>query len=204
MNQSQSSALADVTALPPFGDIDIPSADGCPGSAADAIRNQETAPLRLCRSVCIDDDPDFLSILRRHLMQLGIGFTGATNAVLGMRAIHRERPDLVIADYHMPNAHGTFLLRCLRQDLDLSTTPIIIVTGVDLRSSLDERRPLTVEQQLRRLGARSILRKPLNAHALSAAVHKCLEWRMTCHTEAGHDHRAKRADRGDPRNRGES
>jgi CheY-like chemotaxis protein len=166
---------------------DGPSVSGVadfPKSNADRVRVQETAmmpPLRLLRSVCVDDDIDFLSVLRRHLMNLGIAFTGATNAVLGMRAVHRERPDFVITDYRMPNAHGTFLLRCLRHDAELSSTPVIVVTGVNIRSQLDGNHSLTVEQQLRRLGAQSILRKPLNVHALTAAVQKCLTFTAAAH-----------------------
>lgn len=130
------------------------------------------------KSVCIDDDADFLLILGQFLRKLGVEFVGVSNAVLGVRAVQRERPDLVITDYRMPNAHGTYVLRCLLQDAALTGTPVIIVTGVDIRSRLHPARQTTVEQQLRELGAHCILRKPLNPHALAAAVTKCLQYRI--------------------------
>jgi CheY-like chemotaxis protein len=130
------------------------------------------APRRSLRAVCIDDDSDFLSLLVQQLEDLGLAAIGASNAILGIRTIQREQPDLVVVDYHMPNAHGTYVLRRMQEDETLSAVPMIVVTGRDVLSRVDPGH--TLEQQLRRLGARSVLRKPLNVHSLIAAVHKCL------------------------------
>lgn len=146
--------------------------DSCDCSASGSM---ETAR-RLPRAVCIDDDLDFITILARHLKRLGMAVVGASNAVLGMRAIVRERPDIVITDYYMPNAFGTYLLRRLQQDDTGLNVPVIVVTGRDLLAQVHPSRSTTLEQELRRLGANSILRKPLNHHALAAAVAKCLSF----------------------------
>jgi DNA-binding response OmpR family regulator len=137
-----------------------------------------TPPVTLsppCRSpcaVCIDDDEDFLSLLVRHLDDLGVAAIPASNAILGVRTIQRECPDLVILDYQMPNAHGSYVLRCMQQDQDLSAMPVIVVTGRDVARRVGSSH--TLEQQLRHLGAQSVLRKPLNVHSLNAAIQLCL------------------------------
>jgi len=145
-------------------------------SIADLSAQQTTAvvnetPSSPC-AVCIDDDVDFLALLTQHLNDLGVSVIPASNAILGVRLIQRVRPDVVVMDYFMPNAHGSYVLRCLQQDQALSELPVIVVTGCNVGRMVDSSH--TLEQQLRRLGAHSVLRKPLNVHSLNAALHVCL------------------------------
>lgn len=133
-------------------------------------------------AVCIDDDADYLSVLSRYLNDFGVSAIAATNAILGVRTIQRELPDFVVLDYQMPNAHGSYVLRCLQQDEALSVVPVIVVTGCTLGRFVEASQ--TLEQQLRRLGAYCVLRKPLNLHSLNAAVHKCLSLRFRHQTNS--------------------
>lgn len=126
-------------------------------------------------AVCIDDDSDFMSILTRGLKDLGVSVIATTNAINGVRAIVRERPDMVLTDYYMPNAFGTYVLRHLQQDSSANQVPVIVITGCELSARIDASRRMTLKQQLQRLGATSILRKPLNREALTRAVTLCLE-----------------------------
>jgi CheY-like chemotaxis protein len=125
-------------------------------------------------AVCIDDDADFVSLLAGYLGDLGFSVIGARNVINGMRAITREVADVVILDYYLPNAFGTYVLRRLQQFDSTSKIPVIVVTGCDLRSRVDSARRTTIEQQLRRLGADAILRKPLNRDELTTVLSHCL------------------------------
>jgi two-component system response regulator MprA/two-component system response regulator GlrR len=126
------------------------------------------------RVVCIDDDLDFMAVLRRRLEQLGLVVTSATNALRGYRTVLQEQPDLVIADYFMPTEYGTYVLRRMKEDAHLEKLPVIVLTGRDISAWIGPKRDVTLEQQLRSLGAATILTKPLNQRSLEAAVQKCL------------------------------
>ena len=147
------------------------------------------ARCRAPRVVCIDDDGDFMLALRRRLERLGLVVASATDALRGYRAVLQEQPDLVIADYFMPAEHGTYLLRRLKEDAQLETLPVIVVTGRDFSARMGPRRDVTLEQHLRRLGAATVLTKPLNARLLSHAVRRCLTMsagRRPCSTPEDH------------------
>ena len=116
-----------------------------------------------------------MSILTRCLKDLGVTVIATTNAINGVRAIVREQPDMVLTDYYMPSAYGTYVLRHLQQDSSANQIPVIVITGCELTATIDTSRRMTLNQKLRELGATSILRKPLNRQALTRAVALCLE-----------------------------
>jgi CheY-like chemotaxis protein len=115
-----------------------------------------------------------MTVLCRRLEQMGLVVASATSAVRGYQTVLQEQPDLVIADYFMPSEYGTYVLRRLKEDAHLERLPVIVVTGRDISARIGPKRNVTLEQQLRDLGAATILTKPLSQRLLAAAVRKCL------------------------------
>lgn len=78
----------------------------------------------------IDDDPDFVTFLTTLLEDNGYETVSAEDGVEGRLKAAAERPDLICLDITMPEKSGVKFYRETREDAELKSTPIIIVTGV--------------------------------------------------------------------------
>ena len=82
------------------------------------------------RSVLIiDDDPDFLALTARILVELGVDAPWtAADAAQGLAAALRSRPDAVLVDIGLPDRDGIDLAYELSE---LSWRPRIVLTSSD-------------------------------------------------------------------------
>ncbi len=78
----------------------------------------------------VDDEPDVVSYLEMLLQDNGYQTLTAANGNEALEIVRREKPDLVSLDISMPKASGTRFYKELRQDPELSSTPVFIVTAV--------------------------------------------------------------------------
>lgn len=84
--------------------------------------------------LCVDDEPDALTILRLFLSAHGFEVIVASSVTEALRFVESRRPDLVITDYAMPGMSGLDLCRALRDSIETHTIPIILHSGVDLKT----------------------------------------------------------------------
>jgi len=78
----------------------------------------------------VDDFATMRKILRNILKELG--YTDLLEAEDGQAALEilrREKVDLVISDWNMPNMDGLSLLKAIRSDEALKDTPVLMVTA---------------------------------------------------------------------------
>lgn len=87
----------------------------------------------------VDDEPDIRTFLRSVLEENGFSTITAKNGVEGLETLRKEKPDLVLLDLMMPKKSGITMFQELRKDSSLSTTPVIIVTGVSEVTGVDFR-----------------------------------------------------------------
>ena len=100
-------------------------------------------------------------------------------------------PDLILLDLRMPNKDGTQVLAEMGQDANLSSIPVVLLTGTQAEASLLEsyaipasryvRKPLQLEQLERVLGQLGTLRRrpiqmPWVAPPKSASSEKKRRW----------------------------
>ena len=78
----------------------------------------------------IDDEPDIVSYLEMILQDNGFETATAENGKEALEKVRKEPPDLVTLDISMPEASGTRFYRELKTDPELSSIPVLIVTGV--------------------------------------------------------------------------
>ncbi len=67
----------------------------------------------------VDDSPAMRMMVVRTLRQAGFGgndVTQAEDGAIALEAIRKETPDLVLADWNMPNMTGIELLEALRAE----------------------------------------------------------------------------------------
>lgn len=81
----------------------------------------------------IDDDPNALEIISRHLKGVGpYRVVEASGGRAGLEQVARERPDLIILDLMMPEIDGFAVLEQLDQDIETEPIPVIVLTAKDL------------------------------------------------------------------------
>jgi two-component system cell cycle response regulator len=114
----------------------------------------------------VDDDPDTVSILARHLQREGYD---AIEAVSGAECIRlaRERPvDVILLDLMMPGMDGFDVCRVLKEHPKTAEIPIIMITA---RDDLDAR------AEGMRLGVSDFLAKPVFRRQLANRIRAQIE-----------------------------
>jgi signal transduction histidine kinase len=127
-------------------------------------RNQSPARGR-ARVVWADDNADMREYVRRllapHYQVFAVG-----DGEAALRAVHAERPDLVLSDVMMPGLDGFGLLKKLRADPETRNVPVILLSARAGEESAIE--GLSA-------GADDYLVKPFSAKELYARVRTHLE-----------------------------
>lgn len=79
----------------------------------------------------IDDQRDAIEILRAELVEVGFRVESALSGEEGLAKAAKSRPAAILLDIVMPNMDGWAVLKKLRGDPHLSTTPVIITSMLD-------------------------------------------------------------------------
>jgi DNA-binding response OmpR family regulator len=119
----------------------------------------------VARILIIDDDRTFAELLRVHLSDAGYDVGVAGDAVLGLREILADPPDLLLLDLNIPYLHGFEMLRALKNDPLTRRMPVVIITGRD-----DE----DAYVQALQIGIDGYLTKPVQREMLLGTVETAL------------------------------
>ena len=114
------------------------------------------------RVLVVEDDADIRRGLETVLTRAGLAVVQAPDGRTGLRAVHAERPDVVVLDIGLPGMDGWQVLERLR---DLSDLPVLMLTGHGAEA--EKVRGL-------RSGADDYLTKPFGNAELVARVHALL------------------------------
>ena len=84
----------------------------------------------MSKALVVDDSRTIRTIIKRILIDLGFQVCEAGNGVEALKVMEAEKNkiDLVLADWNMPEMNGLDLLKQLRQDPELSALKVIMVT----------------------------------------------------------------------------
>ena len=115
--------------------------------------------------VVVEDDPAYMSAMVRTFAQAApeMELGQATTGMAGLLEIGRTSPDLVILDYALPDLNAVQVVERLKDRL---TAPVVIVTGG---------LPAQAENDLRRLGVRSIINKVDGMGVVIEAMRRALD-----------------------------
>ncbi len=117
------------------------------------------------RILIADDDAQIVRLVKSYLEQAGYSVLTAYDGETALHVIRHDRPDLVVLDVMMPRRDGFELTRLLRDDEQLASTPILMLTArvedEDKLKGLD-------------LGADDYLTKPFNPLEVVARVRALL------------------------------
>ena len=117
------------------------------------------------RILLIDDNAAYTGIVKAWIGERWT-LDVASSGKAGLRALHNEHPDLVLLDLMMPEVTGVDVLRAIRSDETLATTPVVMTTAY---AEFEEMR--TVQN----LGVMAVLQKPFSREDLLDCVGSVLQ-----------------------------
>ena len=80
----------------------------------------------------VDDNADERQIYSALLYYNGFDVVEASSGADALQVARRERPDVVITDYMMPQMSGLALCRALHGQPETRNTPIVCITAYEL------------------------------------------------------------------------
>jgi len=105
----------------------------------------------------VDDSRTIRLIVAKAFRPYDCQVCEASNGEEGLAAAARERPDLILLDVTMPVMDGVTMLTKLREDGELKSIPVIMLTAESGRENV---------LQIARLGIRDYLVKPFKEDQL--------------------------------------
>ena len=87
------------------------------------------APRRPGRVLLLEDEQDVAELIRYNLTKEGYDVVIAGNGADALRLARDTRPDVILLDIMVPQLNGWEVCRWLKQDAELGTIPVIMVTG---------------------------------------------------------------------------
>lgn len=119
--------------------------------------------------LAVDDIPDNLFLIQLALEQEGHHVVVVSDGITALKQIQKSPPALILLDVMMPGIDGYEVTRRIRQELNLSYIPIILITARE-ESSLVEGLDA---------GADEFIRKPVQIDELQARVRSMLRLKQT-------------------------
>ncbi len=114
----------------------------------------------------IDDDPQLRMVFGLALRRAGYHVIEANSGATGLELARQHLPDLILSDIHMPGGDGSSLLREIRNDPELASKQVVLMTG---------RPDLVTPRRGMEEGADDFLVKPVGIKALLS----CMEARFS-------------------------
>ena len=115
----------------------------------------------------IDDFATMRKVIRNLLKQVGYeNIVEAEDGVIALKTLKSQKIDLVVSDWNMPNMTGLELLKAVRSDEDLKSTPFLMVTAEALQDNVIA---------AVKAGVSNYIVKPFTAETLNDKITKILE-----------------------------
>src|SRR3984957_10069479 len=77
----------------------------------------------------IEDEEDIAALIKHQAEISGYKLHVEVDGLNGLRAVERERPDLVILDIMLPGQSGLDVCRKIKSSPELKTTPVIMLSA---------------------------------------------------------------------------
>jgi DNA-binding response OmpR family regulator len=119
------------------------------------------APAR--KLLLVEDDADTRLAMTVRLRSEGFDVITAADAATAVSTAVREKPAVILLDLGLPGGGGVAVLERLNRNVTLSAIPVIVVTARADQSARDD---------AAKAGARAVLIKPVDPHALVAEIRR--------------------------------
>lgn len=112
----------------------------------------------------VDDNAIFLRTLKT-LLQTDYRVTLAKSGASALKSIEKDKPDMVLLDYDMPDMDGYEVLQTIRKNPDIADLKVVFLTGVSDRENI---------AKVMKLDPNGYLLKPVNNKMLFATIEATL------------------------------
>jgi signal transduction histidine kinase len=129
------------------------------------VSRPQAAPTTSTRILVVEDNVEILELINLQLRDK-YAVLVAQNGVQGLEVATRERPDIIVTDFMMPEMDGLTMIKKLRAVTGLAETPVIMLTA---RNQLEDR------LSAREAGADIYLEKPFSARELEASIKQFIQ-----------------------------
>jgi two-component system alkaline phosphatase synthesis response regulator PhoP len=82
------------------------------------------------RVLVVDDEPDFVAVVKVYLEKAGFQVEVAYDGVEGLEKVKVNPPDCIVLDVMMPEKDGYSVCRELKEDDAYKDIPIVLLTAV--------------------------------------------------------------------------
>jgi two-component system phosphate regulon response regulator PhoB len=107
----------------------------------------------------VDDDAPILMLMRNLLREFGFEPVAARSGEQAIAEAQERTPDLILLDRNMPGMTGDEVLRELRSRDNLSSVPILILSGEPI-----------APDEIQRMGATGAVLKPFDVASLIETI----------------------------------
>ena len=90
------------------------------------------------RVLMIEDEEQIRSMYQVAFEALGFVFDSAGDGEKGMEMTKANKPDLILLDIMMPNVDGLTVLTQIKNDPNLSTIPVIMLSNLSAQENVDK------------------------------------------------------------------
>lgn len=108
-----------------------------------------------------DDQYNFVLVERTLEVLEGVEVVHAKTAAEGLEMAHRQVPDLVLMDLHLPGMDGLEMTRTLKADEDLAGVPVVALTANVMKGE---------RERALEAGCDDFVAKPFNLRSFRALV----------------------------------
>jgi CheY-like chemotaxis protein len=113
------------------------------------------------RVLVVDDEPDVLLLCRLNLQQRGHEVLEASEGSRALELARERHPDVIVLDLMLPGMTGYEVLETLKEDVQTSDIPVLVLTAKSLRAD---------RERSHGLGASNFLTKPFLPNELCEMV----------------------------------
>jgi two-component system, OmpR family, phosphate regulon response regulator PhoB len=113
------------------------------------------------RVLVVDDEPDVLLLCRLNLQQRGQEVLEASEGSRALELARERHPDVIVLDLMLPGMTGYEVLETLKEDVQTSDIPVLVLTAKSLRAD---------RERSHGLGASNFLTKPFLPNELCEMV----------------------------------
>lgn len=111
----------------------------------------------------VDDEQDFLSVIRARLSKAGFRVICAHNGKEALTKLKTHKPEVIITDVMMPVMDGVDFFQRLKAEGETRDIPVIVSTVKD-----------QLEESFRAVGAAEFIAKPFEIRELVERIEKVL------------------------------
>lgn len=118
----------------------------------------------------VDDQLSNLLALEAHLENMGFSVEKHTSPDTALESLLKEKADCILVDFDMPKINGIEFLKLVKEDPELESIPIMLMTGKVFSSNQ--------AAKAIQLGAYDYLTKPINIGTLRSKVQLLVDYSL--------------------------